>query len=265
MLEGWTTLGYIAAHTSHARLGLMVGGVHYRAPGLWVKAATTLDVLSGGRAWLGIGAAWNEKESRALGFPFPPLADRFEMLEETLRISHAMFDGERGTEAAFHGRQFQAERLLNSPAVHLAPAGPDHGRRRRREEDAATGRPVRRCVQRVRLARGDRPQVRHPAPALRGRRPGPRRDRAIHPPEHRSGAAGRRGPRVASSASSSGSATSQTPARSTSSSACRTPTTRAGWTSSGGTSCPPCGTCSAAAAARHIPPRGIHFVVRSRP
>ena len=61
MLEGWTTLGYIAAHTSHARLGLMVGGVHYRAPGLWVKAATTLDVLSGGRAWLGIGAAWNER------------------------------------------------------------------------------------------------------------------------------------------------------------------------------------------------------------
>ena len=124
MLEGWTTLGYIAAHTSHARLGLMVGGVHYRAPGLWVKAATTLDVLSGGRAWLGIGAAWNERESRALGFPFPPLADRFEMLEETLRISHAMFDGERGTEEAFHGRQFQAERLLNSPQSISRPRVP---------------------------------------------------------------------------------------------------------------------------------------------
>ena len=64
MLEGWTTLGFIAAHTQRARLGLMVGGVHYRHPGLWVKAATTLDVLSGGRAWLGIGAAWNEEESR---------------------------------------------------------------------------------------------------------------------------------------------------------------------------------------------------------
>ncbi len=124
MLEGWTTLGFIAAHTSNARLGLMVGGVHYRAPGLWVKAATTLDVLSGGRAWLGIGAAWNEKESRALGFPFPPLADRFEMLEETLRISHAMFDGERGTEEAFHGRQFQAERLLNSPQSISRPRVP---------------------------------------------------------------------------------------------------------------------------------------------
>ena len=78
MLEGWTTLGFMAAHSSRARLGLMVGGVHYRHPGLWIKAATTLDVLSGGRAWLGIGAAWNEYESRALGFPFPPLGERFE-------------------------------------------------------------------------------------------------------------------------------------------------------------------------------------------
>ena len=65
MLEGWTTLGFMAAHSKRARLGLMVGGVHYRNPALWVKAATTLDVLSGGRAWLGIGAAWNEYESRA--------------------------------------------------------------------------------------------------------------------------------------------------------------------------------------------------------
>src|SRR5262245_22650199 len=96
MLEGWTTLGYIAAHSQRARLGLMVGGVHYRHPGLWVKAATTLDVLSGGRAWLGIGAAWNEEESRALGFPFPPLGERFELLEETLRIAHGMWEGERG-------------------------------------------------------------------------------------------------------------------------------------------------------------------------
>ena len=85
MLEGMTALGFMAAHTSRARLGLMVGGVHYRQPALWVKATTTLDVLSGGRAWLGIGAAWNEEESRGLGFPFPPLGERFEMLEETLR------------------------------------------------------------------------------------------------------------------------------------------------------------------------------------
>ncbi|MEO8437921.1 MAG: LLM class F420-dependent oxidoreductase [Chloroflexota bacterium] len=124
MLEGWTTLGFIAAHTKQARLGLMVGGVHYRYPGLWVKAATTLDVLSGGRAWLGIGAAWNEEESRALGFPFPPLGERFEMLEETLQIAHGMSEGERGSEEDFQGRLFQANRLLNSPQSLSRPRVP---------------------------------------------------------------------------------------------------------------------------------------------
>ncbi len=124
MLEGWTTLGYMAAITSRARLGLMVGGVHYRYPGLWVKAATTLDVLSGGRAWLGIGAAWNEEESRALGFPFPTLGERFEMLEETLQIAHGMWDGELGTQGAFEGRRFQADRLLNSPQSLSRPRVP---------------------------------------------------------------------------------------------------------------------------------------------
>lgn len=115
MLEGWTTLGFIAANTSRARVGLMVGGIHYRLPGLWVKAATTLDVLSGGRGWLGIGAAWNEEESRGLGFPMPPLGTRFEMLEETLRIAHAMWSGDRGTQEAFAGAHYTASRLLNSP------------------------------------------------------------------------------------------------------------------------------------------------------
>ena len=124
MLEGWTTLGFMAAHSTRARLGLMVGGVHYRNPGLWVKAATTLDVLSGGRAWLGIGAAWNEEESRALGFPFPPLGERFEMLEETLQIAHGMWEGERGSEREFHGRLFRADRLLNSPQSLSRPRVP---------------------------------------------------------------------------------------------------------------------------------------------
>jgi F420-dependent oxidoreductase-like protein len=124
MLEGWTTLGYMAAHSTRARLGLMVGGVHYRLPGLWVKAATTLDVLSGGRAWLGIGAAWNEDESRGLGFPFPSLGERFEMLEETLRIAHGMWQGERGSEAAFEGRHYTATRLMNSPQVISRPHPP---------------------------------------------------------------------------------------------------------------------------------------------
>ncbi len=124
MLEGWTTLGYLAGLTKRARLGLMVGGVHYRLPGLWVKAATTLDVLSGGRAWLGIGAAWNQEESDGLGFPFPPLGERFEMLEETLQIAHGMWSGERGTEEAFAGRRFRAGRLLNSPQSLSRPRPP---------------------------------------------------------------------------------------------------------------------------------------------
>ncbi len=124
MLEGWTTLGFMAAHSQRARLGLMVGGIHYRYPGLWVKAATTLDVLSGGRAWLGLGAAWNEEESRALGFPFPPLGERFEMLEETLRIAHGMWQGEQGSEEDFRGRLFRAERLLNSPQSLSRPRVP---------------------------------------------------------------------------------------------------------------------------------------------
>jgi F420-dependent oxidoreductase-like protein len=124
MLEGWTTLGFLAASTQRARLGLLVGGVHYRLPGLWVKAATTLDVLSGGRAWLGIGAAWNEDESRSLGFPFPPLGQRFEMLEETLQIAHEMWQGERGSEAEFHGRHFHATRLMNSPQSISRPRVP---------------------------------------------------------------------------------------------------------------------------------------------
>ena len=124
MLEGWTTLGFLAANTSHARLGLMVGGIHYRLPGLWVKAATTLDVLSGGRAWLGIGAAWNQEESDGLGFPMPPLGTRFEMLEETLQIAQAMWSGENGTGGAFAGNRFTAGRLLNSPQSISRPHPP---------------------------------------------------------------------------------------------------------------------------------------------
>jgi F420-dependent oxidoreductase-like protein len=124
MLEGWTTLGFMAANSQRARLGLMVGGVHYRNPGLWVKAATTLDVLSGGRAWLGIGAGWNQAESEGLGFPFPPLGERFEQLEDTLRIAHGMWQGERGSEEDFQGRQFQATRLLNVPQSITRPRVP---------------------------------------------------------------------------------------------------------------------------------------------
>ncbi len=124
MLEGWTTLGFMAAHSRRARLGLMVGGVHYRSPGLWVKAATTLDVLSGGRAWLGIGAAWNQAESEGLGFGFPEMGVRYEQLEDTLQIAHGMWQGERGSEEGFVGRRFHAERLLNVPQSISRPGVP---------------------------------------------------------------------------------------------------------------------------------------------
>jgi F420-dependent oxidoreductase-like protein len=124
MLEGWTALGFIGAHTKRARIGLMVGGIHYRDPGIWVKAATTLDVLTGGRAWLGLGAAWNEEESRGLGFDFPPLGERFELLEETLAIAHEMFEGELGSQRAFQGRHYQPTRLLNSPQSISRPRVP---------------------------------------------------------------------------------------------------------------------------------------------
>ena len=124
MLEGMTTLGFMAAHSKRARLGLMVGGIHYRNPGLWIKATTTLDVLSGGRAWFGIGAAWNQEESRALGFPFPTLGERFEMLEETLQMAHEAWQGERGSEGSFEGRHFRAERLLTSPQSISRPRVP---------------------------------------------------------------------------------------------------------------------------------------------
>jgi F420-dependent oxidoreductase-like protein len=124
MLEGWTALGWMAAITKRARLGLMVGGIHYRYPGIWIKAATALDVLSGGRAWLGLGAAWNRYESEGLGFPFPPLGERFEMLEETLSMAHEMFQGDLCSEAAFEGRHYRARRLMNSPQSISRPRVP---------------------------------------------------------------------------------------------------------------------------------------------
>ncbi|HWH37893.1 MAG TPA: LLM class F420-dependent oxidoreductase [Candidatus Limnocylindrales bacterium] len=124
MLEGLTTLGFMAAHSRRARLGLMVGGVPYRQPGLWIKATTTLDVLSGGRAWLGIGAAWNVAEARALGIPFPELPDRFALLADTLQMAHHAFRGERGSEERFEGRRIVAERVLNSPQALSRPRIP---------------------------------------------------------------------------------------------------------------------------------------------
>ncbi|HEX9528499.1 MAG TPA: LLM class F420-dependent oxidoreductase [Streptosporangiaceae bacterium] len=121
MLEAYTTLGYLAGVTSRAKLVTLVTGAVYRHPGVLAKIVTTLDVLSGGRAWLGIGAAWNEEESRGLGIPFPPVAERFERLEETLQICLQMW---RGDESPYQGRHYQLERPLNYPKAISAPHPP---------------------------------------------------------------------------------------------------------------------------------------------
>lgn len=118
MLEAYTALGYAAAHTSRAKLFTLVTGTIYRHPGILVTQVSTLDVLSGGRAMLGIGAAWYEAEARGLGVPFPPVAERFERLEETLQIAHQMF---AGTEEPYHGKHYQLERPLNHPAPLTRP------------------------------------------------------------------------------------------------------------------------------------------------
>ena len=121
MLEAYTTLGYLAAVTSRAKLVTLVTGAVYRHPGILAKIVTTLDVLSSGRAWLGIGAAWNEEESRGLGIPFPPVAERFERLEETLQICLQMW---RGDESPYQGSHYQLERPLNYPKALSSPHPP---------------------------------------------------------------------------------------------------------------------------------------------
>ncbi|MFF0146359.1 F420-dependent oxidoreductase-like protein [Amycolatopsis sulphurea] len=113
MLEGYTTLGFLAAHTSAIELGLLVTGVTYRHPGLLAKIVTTLDVLSGGRAALGVGAAWFEREHHALGVPFPAVAERFERLEETLRICAQMWDADN--DGPFEGKHYRLAETLCSP------------------------------------------------------------------------------------------------------------------------------------------------------
>jgi len=120
MFEAYTLLGAVAARTERVLLGTLVTGVTYRNPTLLAKAVTTLDVVSRGRAYLGIGAAWFDLEHRALGFDFPPLRTRMEMLEEAVQVCRAMFRSERPT---FSGRHFRTEDAINSPAP-IRPGGP---------------------------------------------------------------------------------------------------------------------------------------------
>jgi F420-dependent oxidoreductase-like protein len=121
MLEAYTTLGFLAAHTTRVRLGAMVTAATYRAPSLLVKAVTTLDVLSGGRAWLGIGAGYQEQEARAMGLFLPPTRERFERLDETLQLAIQMWAGD---DAPFVGTHYQLERPINSPQSVTRPHPP---------------------------------------------------------------------------------------------------------------------------------------------
>jgi F420-dependent oxidoreductase-like protein len=118
MLEAHTALGFVAAKTRRVRLGTMVAAVTYREPAMLIKSVTTLDVVSGGRAWLGIGAGYQQDEARAMGLPLPPVAERFERLEETLRLASQMWAGDA---SPFRGRHYVLERPVGSPLPVTRP------------------------------------------------------------------------------------------------------------------------------------------------
>ncbi|HEY6593963.1 MAG TPA: LLM class F420-dependent oxidoreductase [Asanoa sp.] len=121
MLEGYTTLAFLAAHTRTVELQLLVTGVTYRHPGLLTKIVSTLDVLSGGRAVLGIGAAWFDREHAAYAVPFPPLAERFDRLEEALQIAHQMWSDNDGP---YEGTHYRLAETINSPQPLARPHPP---------------------------------------------------------------------------------------------------------------------------------------------
>jgi F420-dependent oxidoreductase-like protein len=121
MLESYSTLGYLAGLTERVRLGALVTGVIYRHPGLLAKTVTTLDVVSGGRAYFGLGAGWFEREALGMGVPFPPTKERFERLEETLQIARQMWSGDDGP---YTGRHFQLAETLCNPQPISQPHPP---------------------------------------------------------------------------------------------------------------------------------------------
>ena len=122
--ECYATLAFLAASTETVKLGAMVSGVHFRHPGVLVKTVTTLDVLSGGRTWFGVGSGHYEEEARGLGIPFPPQRERFEMLEETVQVALRMWSGERGDGRPFEGEHYWLERPLNLPQSLQRPHPP---------------------------------------------------------------------------------------------------------------------------------------------
>ncbi len=122
--ECYSTLAFLAASTEHISLTAMVSGIHFRPPALLAKTVTTLDVLSGGRAWLGVGSGHYEEEARGLGIPFPPQKERFAMLEETVQICLRMWSGEHGDGRPFEGDHYRLERSLNLPQSLTRPHPP---------------------------------------------------------------------------------------------------------------------------------------------
>jgi F420-dependent oxidoreductase-like protein len=122
--ECYAMLAFLAANTERVGLTAMVSGVHFRHPAMLVKAVTTLDVLSGGRTWLGAGSGHYEEETRGLGIPFPPQGERFEMLEETIQIALRMWSGKRGDERPFESKHYRLERPLNLPQSLTRPHPP---------------------------------------------------------------------------------------------------------------------------------------------
>ncbi len=193
MLEGYTALGGIAARTERVMLGTMVTGVTYRNPAMLAKTVTTLDIVSKGRAMLGIGAAWNESEHAGYGIDFPPIGEREDRLEEALTICQAMFTQDR---PSFEGRYYRIDRALNCPRP-IQPGGPKImvGGGGEKRTLKARG-PVRRHHELVRLVRGGLGQAGGPGSPLRGHRPRSVRDPANRLRADRAGGQrGRQGPR----------------------------------------------------------------------
>jgi F420-dependent oxidoreductase-like protein len=173
MLEAYSTLAYLAAITERIELGALVTGVTYRYPGLLAKTVATLDVLSGGRAMLGIGAAWYEEEHEAYGVPFPPLGERFERLTEALEICEQMWSDDDGP---YDGRHYRLAAMICNPRPLRSPRPRILVGRRRAEDPAARGA-ARRRVQPLRPRAGRRAaQARGAAEALRRRRARLQRD-----------------------------------------------------------------------------------------
>ena len=163
VLEGYAALAFLAAHTSRAKLLALATPASYRHPGLLAKTVTALDVVSGGRAWLGIGAGDYEAETRGLGIPYPPLAERYELLEDAVRVCRRMWSGEQGDERPFAGIPARLERPLNLPHCLSRPHPPiligGSGERRRlplvaRYGDACNLRPSPEIPRQLELLRG---------------------------------------------------------------------------------------------------------------